>query len=122
MSDTMLLGVLRMPPKLWDNGAIDVAQRHSYYTMAADRIEKDAAKIMELREDKQKLKDIIRELIDAIEWSDECYETYSWLAESFIFREIDRSSAMEEIDQSNDSAEIDYHHALALARLAAEKD
>jgi hypothetical protein len=29
---------------------------------------------------------------------------------------------MEEIDQSNDSAEIDYHHALALARLAAEKD
>jgi hypothetical protein len=29
---------------------------------------------------------------------------------------------MEEIDQSNDSAEIDYHHALALARLAAEKE
>jgi vacuolar-type H+-ATPase subunit I/STV1 len=111
-----------MPPELWDDGAIDIAQRYNFYKEAADRIEQDAAKIMELREDKQKLKDIIRELIDAIEWSDECYETYSWLAESFIFREIDRSSAMEEIDQSNDSAEIDYHHALALARLAAEKE
>lgn len=48
MSDTMLLGVLRMPPKLWDNGAIDVAQRYGYYKTAADWIEKDNARIQEL--------------------------------------------------------------------------
>ena len=48
MSDTMLIGVLRMPPKLWGNGAIDVAQRHSYYMIAADRIEKDTVRIREL--------------------------------------------------------------------------
>jgi hypothetical protein len=44
MSDTMLLGVLRMPPGLWDNGPIDVMQRHSRYLEAADRIEKQKCK------------------------------------------------------------------------------
>ena len=39
MSDTMLLGVLRMPPELWDNGHIDTMQRHSRYLEAADKIE-----------------------------------------------------------------------------------
>jgi hypothetical protein len=39
MSDTMLLGVLRIPPHLWSNGPIDVQQRHSRYLEAADRIE-----------------------------------------------------------------------------------
>lgn len=38
MSDAMLLGVLRMPPELWDESAIDVAQRHSRYLQAADEI------------------------------------------------------------------------------------
>ena len=36
----MLLGVLRMPPKLWDNGPIDQIQRHGRYIEAADLIEK----------------------------------------------------------------------------------
>lgn len=48
MSDVMLLGVLRMPPTMWDDGAIDVAQRYSRYLEAADRIENDEAKIAEI--------------------------------------------------------------------------
>jgi len=39
MSDVMLLGVLRMPPELWRNNPLDIAQRHSRYIEAADRIE-----------------------------------------------------------------------------------
>ena len=41
MSEVMLLGVLRMPPKLWDNGnPIDELQRYSRYCEAADKLEK----------------------------------------------------------------------------------
>jgi hypothetical protein len=46
----MLLGVLRMPPECWIDSEIDVAQRYSRYLEAADRIEKDEAKIAEMRE------------------------------------------------------------------------
>jgi hypothetical protein len=39
MSDTMLHGVLQMPPELWTNDAIDTAHRHSRYLEASKRIE-----------------------------------------------------------------------------------
>lgn len=39
MSDTMLHGILQMPPELWTNDAIDIAQRHSRYLEASKRIE-----------------------------------------------------------------------------------
>ncbi len=50
MSDVMLLGVLRMPPTMWNDGAINVAQRYSRYLEAADRIEKDELRILELED------------------------------------------------------------------------
>lgn len=50
MSDTMLLGVLCMPPEMWDDSALDVTQRHGRYMQAARRIEEDAREIERLRE------------------------------------------------------------------------
>lgn len=50
MSDVMLLGVLRMPPTIWNDDAIDVAQRYSRYLEAANRIENDELKILELED------------------------------------------------------------------------
>jgi carbonic anhydrase len=47
MSDTMLLGVLRMPIHCWIDSELDQRQRHSRYLEAADRIESDEAKILE---------------------------------------------------------------------------
>lgn len=41
MSDTMLLGVLRMPIQLWQDSELDKLQRHSRYIEAADRIEQN---------------------------------------------------------------------------------
>ncbi len=38
MSSVMLQGVLRMPPDMWSDGPIDVAQRHSRYIEAADKL------------------------------------------------------------------------------------
>lgn len=38
MSDTMLHGILQMPPRLWSNDAIDIAQRHGRYLEASERI------------------------------------------------------------------------------------
>lgn len=54
MSDTMLLGVLRMPPTCWSRDAMDVAQRHQRYLQAAARIESDAAEIARLRAELRK--------------------------------------------------------------------
>jgi len=34
------LGILRMPPSLWSGDELDVTQRHSTYTWAADEIER----------------------------------------------------------------------------------
>lgn len=36
----VLMGVLRMPPDMWLNEPIDIAQRYIRYLEAADRIEK----------------------------------------------------------------------------------
>lgn len=51
MSDLMLLGVLRMPPELWNDSPLDIRQRHSRYIEAAARIESDAAELEALRHD-----------------------------------------------------------------------
>lgn len=49
MGDVMLHGVLRMPPHLWRDGPIDVAQRHSRYVEASDRIRELEAEVERLR-------------------------------------------------------------------------
>lgn len=38
MSDAMLHGILQMPPELWSNDAIDIAQRYGRYLDASKRI------------------------------------------------------------------------------------
>jgi len=48
MSDTMLHAVLLMPPDLWSDSPIDVAQRHGRYIQASRRIESDAETIDDL--------------------------------------------------------------------------
>jgi hypothetical protein len=48
MSDTTLLGVLRMPIGLWQDSPLDKIQRHSCYLQAADRIEAQKQRIEEL--------------------------------------------------------------------------
>lgn len=40
MSEVMLLGILRLPPELWRDDPIDVAQRHARYVEAAEMIER----------------------------------------------------------------------------------
>jgi hypothetical protein len=57
MSDIMLHGVLRMPPELWGNDAMDVMQRHLRYLQSSDRIYSDEKKILELEKQVQNLKD-----------------------------------------------------------------
>ena len=51
----MLLGVLKMPPELWQNTPIDVAQRHGRYLQAASEIERLEAENTKLREDAARL-------------------------------------------------------------------
>lgn len=48
MSDLILFGVLRMPPELWRNDEIDIAQRHTRYVEAADRITELEAEVERL--------------------------------------------------------------------------
>lgn len=40
MGDTMLLGVLRMPPDCWIPEELDIQQRHALYVEAANLIER----------------------------------------------------------------------------------
>jgi hypothetical protein len=49
MSDTMLQGVLCMPPELWRDDPLDQQQRYSRYLQASRRIEDDAREIERLR-------------------------------------------------------------------------
>jgi hypothetical protein len=48
MSDTILLGVLRLPIHCWDESELGQLHRYDRYLEAADRIESDAANIAEL--------------------------------------------------------------------------
>ena len=54
MSDLMLLGVLQMPPELWNDSPLDICQRYSRYMEAASRIESDAAELAALRADAER--------------------------------------------------------------------
>lgn len=58
MSDTMLLGVLRMPASLWGDDHLDKIQRQNRYVQAADRIEADAAEIERLTKANAALEDL----------------------------------------------------------------
>lgn len=49
MSDTMLHGVLNMPPEIWRDDEIDKMQRYSRYRQASRRIEDDEREIDSLR-------------------------------------------------------------------------
>lgn len=60
MSDVMLHGVLRMPPKLWTGDVFDVAQRHSRYVQASDRIAADEREIGLLRDVYEAARSVLR--------------------------------------------------------------
>lgn len=51
-----------------------------YYIISKDRVENIRNNFDRLREDKQKLKDALRELAEAAEWRDECgvFKDYCW--------------------------------------------
>lgn len=49
MGDAMLHAVLQMPPDLWSDDPVDVAQRRGRYVEASRRIEADAGTIAALR-------------------------------------------------------------------------
>jgi len=51
MSDVMLHGVLNMPPDLWCDSPIDIAQRHSRYKEASQRIEQLELELLETQKD-----------------------------------------------------------------------
>lgn len=61
MSDTILLGVLRLPPECWTDSLIDVIQRHSRYLEAADRIEAMQKKAFD---DEWMIRDLLVRLAD----------------------------------------------------------
>jgi hypothetical protein len=55
MSDVMLHGVLNMPPNLWSDSPIDIAQRHGRYVEASKRIRELENELFEMRERCEKL-------------------------------------------------------------------
>lgn len=57
MSDTMLHGVLCMPPELWQDTELDKRQRYSRYLAASRRIEDDEREIERLREALRRLRE-----------------------------------------------------------------
>lgn len=63
MSDVMLHGVLNMPPNLWCDSPIDIAQRHSHYKQASQRIEQLERELAEVR----KQRDILETALMIIE-------------------------------------------------------
>jgi len=63
MSDVMLHGVLNMPPDLWCDSPIDIAQRHSHYKQASQRIEQLERELAEVR----KQRDILETALMIIE-------------------------------------------------------
>jgi len=49
MSDTMILGVLRMPPEIWSDEELDKRQRHARYLEAARLIVRMQDALEEIR-------------------------------------------------------------------------
>lgn len=56
MGDTMLHGVLRMPPHIWCDSELDKAQRHSRYLEASERIIRQDDRIAELEAEVERLR------------------------------------------------------------------
>jgi len=54
-----------MPPKLWGKGPFDIAERYGYYKLAADRIEKDTVRILELDRRIRELEEILHAFLRA---------------------------------------------------------
>tara|TARA_R110001606_G_scaffold347666_1_gene497052 strand:- start:169 stop:414 length:246 start_codon:yes stop_codon:yes gene_type:complete len=50
MGDTMLHGVLNMPPETWSDDPINQAQRHSRYIEASERIKRQDQQIATMKE------------------------------------------------------------------------
>jgi uncharacterized membrane protein YccC len=57
----MLHGVLRMPPDLWRDDPIDVAQRHSRYVEASNRITEQESELERLRARVRGLETVLQE-------------------------------------------------------------
>ncbi len=69
MSDTMLHGVLNMPPDIWDNSELCKMQRHARYVEASERIrklEEIIFNIVESRRDKFALNYACKEALEFI--------------------------------------------------------
>jgi hypothetical protein len=64
MSGQMLLAVLRMPPDCWDDGPIDVMQRHQRYVQAADEIERGIIERLKTEAYEQAIKDAMAKLAE----------------------------------------------------------
>jgi len=67
MSDIMLHGVLRMPPEMWDNGVIDIAQRHSRYLQASDRIAELESELESLKRERTMLVDKLADTVKLLD-------------------------------------------------------
>lgn len=61
MSDTMLHGVLRMPPDCWRDDPIDQQQRYSRYIQASERIEQQNDALETLKAENERLKRALAE-------------------------------------------------------------
>ena len=62
VSDTMLHGVLLMPPELWTSEPIDVCKRHWRYMQASERIIEQEQEIERLRKDLDDALEALRHL------------------------------------------------------------
>jgi hypothetical protein len=54
MSDLMTHGVLQMPPDMWGDDPLDIAQRHSRYVAASDRIYELERELAEAKRDAER--------------------------------------------------------------------
>lgn len=76
MSDTMLHGVLCMPPELWQDTVIDKRQRYSRYLAASRRIEDDEREIERLRAALTALDVRLKECADIPATAADAYDTF----------------------------------------------
>ncbi len=64
MSDVMLHGVLNMPPYLWSDSPIDIAQRHGRYVEASKRIKELELELSEARKQRDMLVEALKMFIE----------------------------------------------------------
>lgn len=93
MSDSMLHSILQMPPELWSNDPIDIAQRHGRYLEASKRIielerERDEAR----RECNEAQDGWSRALDERDEARKELAETISCIEQAIDFHQVHHQS------------------------------